>query len=67
MTPENVPLVPPTFDKTPMGLDEPFYFSMKFHPSSYKCGEYPRETILDGKETTLFIGEDHNVERIEKS
>jgi hypothetical protein len=58
MTPDSVPLGPPTFDRTPMGLDDPFDFSVNLQPSSYKCGEDPRKTVLDGKETTLFIEDD---------
>ena len=48
MTPDNVPLGPPTFDKTPMELDDPFDFSMNLHPS-YKCGEDPIKNVLHGK------------------
>jgi hypothetical protein len=39
MTIYSVPLGPPTFDRTPMVLDDPFDFLVNLHPSSYKCGE----------------------------
>ena len=57
MTPDSVPLGPPTFDKTPMGLDDPFDFSVNLHPS-FKCGEDLIKIVLHGKETTLFIEDD---------
>jgi hypothetical protein len=42
MTLNNVPLIPPTFGKTPMGLDDPFDFLVKLHSSYSKYGEYPK-------------------------
>jgi hypothetical protein len=47
MTPDIVPLGPPTFDRAPMGLDDPLDFSMNLYPSSYKCGGDPRKNVLD--------------------
>jgi len=38
-----------TFDRNPMGLDDPFDFSVNLHPYSYKCGEDPRKNVFNEK------------------